>query len=77
MASAPKDDPKTALMSTQFGMGQLADGSFDTFPLSELAARVAARDADEAALQREIDMAAQGEADLEDVSDLDGLADIE
>ncbi len=60
------------------GIGQNADGSFDTFPLKDLPARVAARTAQEEADEYAYRQSEEGfpdeddfEDDLDDISDLD------
>lgn len=45
---ADEDDPLASLKSTEFGIGQTTDGKIDSFPLSELQARIAERDRQEA-----------------------------
>jgi hypothetical protein len=44
-----------SLNNDAFGIGELDDGSFNTFPASELGARTAERDAQEAALDDALD----------------------
>lgn len=70
--SEPK---KTSLTDTSFGIGQMADGSIDTFPLSELPARTAARDREEEATDYAIAQSQLGfPGDDDDLSDLDDIA---
>lgn len=62
-----------SLNNDHFGMGENADGSFETFPLSQLAKRTAERDRQDAADQYALEQSENGFADpfLEDDSDLD------
>lgn len=59
-----------------FGIGQKADGTIDVFPASELAARIAARDADEAATTYAIEDAELQDDDVGDLGDLDELGEL-
>lgn len=63
-------DPKKG-----FGIGQLADGKLDIFPLDELPAREAERDRQEAETDYAVAQSEAGfpdlEEDLDDISDLD------
>lgn len=84
---AEDDDPHNSFRDTAFGIGQRADGTIDTFPLSQLAERTKARDAEEeesaedvmkrADKQQQAEIAAlESEADGDvDVSDLDDEGD--
>lgn len=62
--SDPKKDEGSMTTSDPFGVGMLADGTLNVVPEGELAARIAARDAEEA-------VEALPEEDLDDVSDLE------
>lgn len=59
------------------GMGQMADGSFDIFPASELPQRIAERDSEEAAWQSAMEQSESGwtksgeEADEDDGEEMD------
>lgn len=55
-----KDDPHCSFTDTSFGIGQRADGTIDVFPESELAARIAQRDAQDAAIDHAIEQSEQG-----------------
>jgi hypothetical protein len=56
------------------GVGQNADGTFDTFPVADLAKRTAERDSDEAATQHAMEQSEEGfppepEEDFADLED--------
>jgi hypothetical protein len=65
--------PGGSLNNGEFGMGQNADGTFNTFPLSELNERVAARDREEQADDFAFEQSENGFKDpfLDDVGDDD------
>lgn len=72
----PDKDTHESFLDTRYGIGQNADGTFNVFPASELAAKTAERDRDEAAIEYAIEQSEAGfppeiEEDLDDVSDLD------
>jgi uncharacterized protein YaiL (DUF2058 family) len=72
-------DRHVSFEDSGIGIGQNADGKIETFPASELAERVAQRDADEAATEYAIEQSEQGfpeEDDTDDVSDLDDIEDL-
>jgi uncharacterized protein YaiL (DUF2058 family) len=72
-------DKNESMEDGKFGIGQNADGSFNSFPLSELPQKVAERDSDEAAAQHALEQSEQGfpeEDDTDDVSDLDDIEDL-
>jgi hypothetical protein len=63
-----------SLNNDKFGMGENADGSFNIFPASELAERIAKRDEDERVQEDAIQQVDNTDPFLEDDSDL-GLED--
>lgn len=69
------DDFHGSFQDIGIGIGQTADGSIATFPLSELAERTAARDRDEAAAQYAIDQSEKGFPDEDGAAELDDKAD--
>lgn len=72
---AEKDDSfkdataKGGSLNSPFGIGELSDGSFNTFPVSELAARTAERDRQEQADDHAFQ---QSEAGFPTIEDGDG-----
>jgi hypothetical protein len=70
-----KPKKETSLTDLTFGIGQMADGSIDSFPLSELASRAAKRDAEEEATDYAMAQSELGfpgeEDDLSDLKDLE------
>jgi hypothetical protein len=70
------DDFHGSFADLSYGVGQKADGTIDTFPASELAARIAARDADEEATTYAIEDSELQDDDLGDLGDLDELDDL-
>lgn len=72
------DDPNESLaVHHGFALGQLADGTFDIFPLSELAERTRLRDQEEAAQQYALEQSEAGFPDESEEDDLSDLEDIE
>lgn len=67
----PADDPHCSFEDSGVGIGENADGTFNVFPLSELAARCAERAREEAAIEHAIEQSEQGFPE-EDFSDLEG-----
>lgn len=68
---ADPKEPHNSFEDLSVAIGQNADGTFNVFPASELPARVAKRDSDEAATTYAIEASEAG--DSEDISDLDDL----
>jgi hypothetical protein len=60
-----------SLNNDDFGIGQNSDGTFNIFPASELAARIAERDAQEDTTTYAIEQSEGIDPFLEDDSDLD------
>jgi|GEM_PF-1968222 len=68
-------DPKNSMTDLTFGIGQMTDGSIDSFPLSELPARAAKRNAEEEAsayamAQSELGFPGDDEDDLSDLPEI-------
>lgn len=57
---AEDDDPHNSFTDQSFGIGQNTDGSFNVFPASELAQRIAARERDEEATSYAIEQSEKG-----------------
>lgn len=70
------DNPLASLESTEFGIGQTADGAIASFPAAELPEHLAADASQDEATSYAIEQSEQGfpeEEDPTDISDLDEL----